>query len=75
MLPNWVHSVILALISARTLLLVMTQTNLFFCACYAERGAFFISSPTLKAVRTHIGKSPACLAASMGVKETELETL
>ena len=26
-------------------------------------------------VRTHIGKSPACLLARMGVKEIELETL
>ena len=39
---------------------------------------FFTSYPTLRAVtlpvRTHIGKSPAWLAARMGVKEIGLET-
>ena len=35
----------------------------------------FTSNSILRAVRTHIAKSPACLAACMGVKEIELETL
>ena len=30
--------------------------------------------PTLRAVKTHIGKSPVCLATCLGVKEVELET-
>ena len=36
---------------------------------------FFTTYPTLTAVRTHIGKSPVCLAARMGIKEIKLEIL
>ena len=62
----------LVLISAVTLF--MTQTHRFVCVSCVDRGLFVAPYPILRAVRTHIGKSPVCLAAGLGVKEVELET-
>ena len=52
----------------------MTQTHRFVCVRYVDTGMIFTSYPTLRAIRTHISKSPKCRAAGLGVKEVELET-
>ena len=52
----------------------MTQTYQFVCnpSC-VDCGMFATPYPTLRAVRTQIGKSPVCLADGLGVKEVKLE--
>ena len=52
----------------------MTQTHLFVCVNCVDCGMFVTPCPTVRAVGTHIGKSPICLVAGLGVKEVELET-
>ena len=68
-----VRSVVLALISAGTL--IMTQTHRFVCVACEERagGTFTTACPTLRGAKTHIGKSLPCRAADLGVREIALE--
>ena len=69
-----VLSVILALISAGTL--IMTQTHQFVCVACEERAGdtFTTAFPTLSGAKSHIGKGPPCSAADLGLREIAQET-
>ena len=71
---NLVRLVQSGLVLILAVTLVMTQTHQFVCVSCVDRGMFVMPYPTLRAVRTHIGKSLVCRAAGLGVKEVELET-
>ena len=62
----------LVLISAVTP--YMTQTHQYVCLSCVDCRIIVKPYPTLRAVRTHIGKSPVCLTAGLGVKVVELQT-
>ena len=55
-----------------------TQTTLYVCVCCEQRGTFTSAFPTIRAARTHIGRSRAasraCAAAGLGIQEITLET-
>ena len=57
------RSVILALISAGTLL--MPQTHRYVCVGCEERGTLACAIPSVRATKTYIVKSPACQAAGL----------
>ena len=56
----------------------MTQTHQFVFVGCVDRGydghMFVMPYPTLRAARMHMGKSPTCPAAGLGVKEVKMET-
>ena len=51
------------------LVVMIFMTHRFVCVSCVDSGMFVMPDPTLRAVRTHIGKFPLCLAAGLGVKE------
>ena len=73
MLPCLVHSVVFASVLMSAVMILMTPTQLFVCVSCVDRGVLVTPNPTLRAVKTHICKSPVCQAAGLGVKEVELE--
>ena len=63
------HSVVLALT------LLMTQTTRYVCVCCEQRCTFTSAFPTIRAARTHIGRSRTCAAAAgFGIQEITQET-
>ena len=52
----------------------MTQTHLYVCVCCEEQGTFTSAFISVRAPKTHIGMSPACLAVGLGIQELALET-
>ena len=51
-----------------------TQTTRYVCVCCEQRGTFTSAFPTIRAARTHIGRSHTCAAAGLGIQEITLET-
>ena len=49
----------------------MTQIHRYVCVCCEERGAFTSVFPSVRVAKTHIGKSPACLVAGLGIQALE----
>ena len=62
--------------SAGALRVVMAQTvkHRFVCVACEKRGTFTDTYLTVRAAKTHIGKSPPCRAADLGIREIVLET-
>jgi len=52
----------------------MTQTTRFVCAKCKDSGMFFTTFPTEKSGNAHIGRTPVCKAAGMGLRTIVLET-
>ena len=63
-------SVVLALISAGTLL--MTQTYLYVSVCCKERCTFTSAFLSVMAAKSHISKSPVCLAVGRASRNLRL---
>ena len=54
--------------------LLMTQTTQYVCVCCEQRGTFISAFPTIRAARTHIGRSCTCAAAGLGIQKIMLKT-
>ena len=54
----------------------MTQTHRYICVCCEEleHSTFTSAFASVRAAKTHIGMSPACRAAGLGIRELVLET-
>ena len=73
---HWHARVARSVVLALTFLIMTTrtQTTRYVCVCCEQRGTFTSAFPTIRAARTHIGRSRTCAAAGLGIQEITLET-
>ena len=67
---------VLTVISAGTLMMMMTQTHRFACVACDQRagGTFATAHPTASSAKIYICKSPPCRATDLGIREIVLDT-
>ena len=57
---HWHARVARSVVLALTLLIMTTQTTQYVCVSCEQRGTFTSALPTIRAARTHIGRSRTC---------------